>query len=290
MEIKSGLVPRWMADLLNGRRDDTAVERRGKGITESGSADDGSDLPAVVSPIPAATAPIIASLSAREEDQSVQMSSSPGGGRSLSPGRDPWTVPAPPRTVTAALYAPAGTPDENQSKQMSELRRYALRKGWEVLEFRERHARAGTRPVFNEMMRRTPQFNTVLIGSLDCFGRTLADLHASLSRLQRKSIRFIALHDDVDVDPKTGAGASFFNDLTLLVKVGSNMNASNVRAGIARARSLGKHCGRPPRRFSRTQACQLRQEGLSLSVIAARLGVPASTVADALKAQKRPPS
>jgi DNA invertase Pin-like site-specific DNA recombinase len=126
--------------------------------------------------------------------------------------------------------------------------------------------------------------------SLDCFGRTLADLHASLSRLQRKSIRFIALHDDVDVDPKTGAGASFFNDLTLLVKVGSNMNAGNVRAGIARARSLGVHCGRPPRRFSRAQACRLRQEGLSLSVIAARLGVPASTVADALKAQKRPQS
>jgi DNA invertase Pin-like site-specific DNA recombinase len=289
MDIKSVLVPRWMADLLNGRRDDTAEERRGS-ITESGSADDGSDLPALVSPIPAATAPIIVSVSARQEDQSVQMPSSPGGDRSLSPGRDPWTVPAPPRTVTAALYAPAGTPDENQSKQMSELRRYALRKGWEVLEFRERHARAGTRPVFHEMMRRTPQFNTVLIGSLDCFGRTLADLHASLSRLQRKSIRFIALHDDIDVDPKTGAGASFFNDLTLLVKVGSNMNAGNVRTGIARARSLGKPCGRPPRRFSRTHASRLRQEGLSLSVIAARPGVPASTVADALKAQKRPPS
>jgi DNA invertase Pin-like site-specific DNA recombinase len=290
MDIKSGLVPRWMADLLNGRRDDTAVERRGEGITESGSADDGRDLPAVVSPVPAATAPIIASVSTRQEDQSVQMSSSPGGDRSLSPGRDPWTVPAPPRTVTAALYVPAGTPDENQSKQMSELRRYALRKGWEVLEFRERHARAGTRPVFNEMMRRTPRFSTVLIGSLDCFGRTLADLHASLSRLRRKGIRFIALHDEVDVDPKTGAGASFFNDLTLLVRVERNMHAGNVRTGIARARSLGKPCGRPPRRFSRTEACQLRQEGLSLSVIAARLGVPASTVADAVKGQKQPPS
>jgi DNA invertase Pin-like site-specific DNA recombinase len=229
------------------------VVHRGKGITESGSAVDGSDRPTVVLPIPR------------------------------------WAVLHPSRTVTAALYAPAGTPDENQSQQLSELRDYALRKGWEMLEFRERRARAGTRPVFNQMMRRsrTPRFQTVLVGSLDCFARSLADLQASLSWLQGKGIRFIALHDEVDVDPKTGAGESFFNDLTLLAKAQSNMNARNVRAGIDRARSLGVHCGRPPRRFSRAEACQLRQEGLSLRVIAARLGVPTSTVADALKAQKR---
>jgi putative DNA-invertase from lambdoid prophage Rac len=218
-------------------------------------------------------------VSTREKDQSMQMSSSPGGGRPLSPG-----------TVTAGLYAPADTTDENQSKQLSELRRYASARGWEVLEFRERHARAGTRPVSSQMMRRsrTPRFNLVLVGSLDCFVRSLAELHASLSWLQGLGIRFLALHENVDVDPKTGAGKSFFDNLTLLAKAGKNMNARNVRAGIARARSLGVQCGRPPRKFSRAKAYQLRQEGLSLRAIGVRLGVPASTVADAIKAQKRP--
>jgi hypothetical protein len=39
-----------------------------------------------------------------------------------------------PGTVIAGLYAPADTTDENQSKQLSELRRYASVRGWEVLE------------------------------------------------------------------------------------------------------------------------------------------------------------
>jgi hypothetical protein len=45
----------------NGRTDDTAVDRRGKGITESGSADVGSDPPAVVMPASAATHRLIVS-------------------------------------------------------------------------------------------------------------------------------------------------------------------------------------------------------------------------------------
>jgi hypothetical protein len=46
----------------------------------------------------------------------------------------------------------------------------------------------------------------------------------------------------------------------------------------------GMHGGRPRRHFSRAHARQLRQQGLSIRAIGARMGVPASTVADALKA------
>jgi hypothetical protein len=135
MEIRSGLVPKWVADRLNGRRDDTAGNGRGKGIAESERANDGSDPPAAVLPAPAATAALNVPVSTSEKDQSMQRSSP--GGRPLSP-----------RTVTAALYAPEGTTDENQSEQLSELRGYAERRDWEILEFRERRARAGTRPVY----------------------------------------------------------------------------------------------------------------------------------------------
>ena len=41
--------------------------------------------------------------------------------------------------------------------------------------------------------------------------------------------------------------------------------------------------GRPLRRFPRGQARKLRQQGLSIRAIGVRLGVPASTVADALR-------
>jgi hypothetical protein len=44
-----------------------------------------------------------------------------------------------------AIYVPVCTPDEDedQGTQMAELRRYALGQGWRVLEYRERHGRAG---------------------------------------------------------------------------------------------------------------------------------------------------
>jgi hypothetical protein len=45
--------------------------------------------------------------------------------------------------------------------------------------------------------------------------------------------------------------------------------------------------GRPLRSFPRAQARRLRTQGLSLRAIGARMGVPASTVADALKVTSR---
>lgn len=45
----------------------------------------------------------------------------------------------------------------------------------------------------------------------------------------------------------------------------------------------GAHGGRPRRSFPRAQARKLRKQGLSIRAIGARMGVPASTVADALK-------
>ena len=77
-------------------------------------------------------------------------------------------------------------------------------------------------------------------------------------------IRFIAMNERIDLNPKTGAGESFLSHLTMLAKAESKMIVRNVRAGVARAKSLGVHCGRPQRRFSRAQACKLRQEGLSI--------------------------
>jgi hypothetical protein len=45
--------------------------------------------------------------------------------------------------------------------------------------------------------------------------------------------------------------------------------------------------GRPLRSFPRAQARKLRNQGLSIRAISARMGVPASTVADALKVISR---
>ena len=244
MEIRHGLVPGWVSDALNTRKSDAAVEHSCGAITELGAADSGSDPQPQVLPTQTATA-------------------------------NPWTI-------TAAIYVPVTTPDEDQDTQRAALRQYALRRGWKMLEYCERRGRAGTRPALGQMMYRVRRrkFDVVLVESVDCFARSLAELSENVARLHRERIRFLAVGENIDIDPE--AGRSFFDTLTVLAKAERNMITRNVRAGVARAQSEGVHCGRPRRPFPRAEARKLRAQGCSIRAIAVQLGIPASTVADAL--------
>ena len=76
---------------------------------------------------------------------------------------------------TAAIYVPVSPRDQDQDTQIFELREYALRKGWEVVEYRETNTRAR---IFGRMMNDAwgHKFDAVLVQSLDCFACSLADL------------------------------------------------------------------------------------------------------------------
>ena len=77
--FQHGLVPQWMADLLNGRKDDAVADRKVDSITESGS-----DRRAEVFPTQAPTAEINVPLS-RPENNRI----SPSRGRRPSIGANP---------------------------------------------------------------------------------------------------------------------------------------------------------------------------------------------------------
>jgi putative DNA-invertase from lambdoid prophage Rac len=190
-----------------------------------------------------------------------------------------------PHHTKVAIYVSVGTPDEGEDSQMAELHQYAVGMGWTVLEYRERRGRAGTRPALGQLMYRLRQsrIDVVLVKSADCFARSLAELAENVARLYRENIRFLALGESIDINPRTEAGRRFFQDLTVLAKVERTMMTRNVRAGVAQAQSEGVHCGRPRRPFPRVEARKLRAQGLSIRAVAAQLGVPASTVADALQ-------
>jgi len=188
----------------------------------------------------------------------------------------------------AAIYVPVSIPDEDQDIRLSEMRRYAVRKNWRVLEYCERHARSRMRPVYNQMLRHAGRrrFDVVLVQSLDCFARSLAELSRSITSLHRFGIRFVAANDDIDMDPETNEGRMVLSILTVLVKAGKNMIGRNVREGVTEAQSKGVHCGRPRHSFPIAQALKLRKQGLTIRAVAVRIGFPASTVGAALKASK----
>jgi hypothetical protein len=71
-----------------------------------------------------------------------------------------------------------------------------------------------------------------------------------------------------------------------VVKVAAQLKihqSTKIRAGQRKAQLMGKHCGRPPREFDREKARRLRANGASFGAIAKVLGVPKSTVVDALR-------
>jgi len=250
-----------MVDRLNGRTDDAATD---DGVSRAESAP--SD--------PVGTT---------DGDRMVQKSSSPAGTH-WSTRRKPWSDRFP-HAVKAAVYVPVSKPDEDQNKEITELCDGGGRKGWKVIVFRERRARAGTRPIFDRMMGRcrTHKLHVVLVQSLDCLARSLADLCDDLTWLHELGIRVIALSGGQDLDPMTEEGQSFLHDLKIVVKAGGNMSVRKVHARVAKAKSPGAQGGRPRRSFPRAQAHKLRKQGLSIRAIGTRMGVPASTVADALK-------
>lgn len=193
-----------------------------------------------------------------------------------------------PWSPRVAIYVPVGIPDEDedQETQMAELRCKALDRGWwKVREYRERHGRAGTRPVLGQLMYRVRRrlFDLVLVRSADGFAQSLAELSENVARLYQQGIRFVAVDESIDINPETLAGRSFFEALTVLAKVEGKMISGNVRAGVARAQRAGVHCGRPRRPFPRAEARSLRTQGLTIRAIAEKFGIPESTVADALQ-------
>ena len=187
------------------------------------------------------------------------------------------------KNLKAAIYVSVGTPDKDQNTEMAEPLQYALRMGWKVREYRERHGRLGTRPVLSQMMYRPRRhkFDVVLVASMDCFARTLTELYENMDRLTLAGIRFVSL--DESIDTSTSQGRNFLQSLAVLAKVERNMISRNVRTGVVMAQSKGVHCGRPKRQFPRAEARQLRAQGISIRAIAAQLGIPASTVGDTLR-------
>jgi DNA invertase Pin-like site-specific DNA recombinase len=189
----------------------------------------------------------------------------------------------------AAIYVPVSAPNQNQDVMMGALRRVALHKNWRVREYRERHARSRIRPVCNHMLRDAGchRFDVLLVQSLDCFARSLAELSVRITSLHQLGIRFVAVNEGIDIDPETIESRMFLSTLTTLVNAEKNMIGRNVREGVTRAQGKGVHCGRPRHSFPIAQVLKLRTQGLSIRAIATRIELPASTVGTALKGRSK---
>ena len=179
-----------------------------------------------------------------------------------------------------ALYARVSTLDQNCDVQLEDLRRHASKRFARCYEYTDAGV-SGTqrhRPQLDALMRdaRKRVFDVVLVWKFDRFARSLKHLIDSLDEFNALGIHFISLTEGVDTTTSAGqllgAVAQFERDLI----------AERVRAGMAHARAMGKHIGRPRAAVDTAAVRALRSDGKSLRAIATTLGIPVSRVRRAL--------
>lgn len=186
-----------------------------------------------------------------------------------------------PAIARVALYARVSTlNNQDPEMQLAELREYAGRRGWQIVEEFADEGVSGckeSRPALNRLMadacRR--RFDAVLVWKIDRFGRSLKHLVNALAELVALGVAFISLRDNLDLS--TPSGRLMFQIIGAMAEFERALIQERVRAGIRNARAKGKRLGRPRVVVDASRIASLRACGNSWSQVQAKLGVSKGT-------------
>jgi DNA invertase Pin-like site-specific DNA recombinase len=181
---------------------------------------------------------------------------------------------------TVALYARVSTTDQNCEMQLDDLRRFANQRfgrAYEYVEFGV-SGKQRRRPRLDELLKDAHRrlFDVVLVWKFDRFARSVKHLVDSLEEFRALGIHFVGFTEGVDTT--SPSGELLFHIMGAVAHFERDLIAERVRAGIAHARAMGKHIGRPRARIDSERVIALRREGKSLRSIARTLAVPVSRV------------
>lgn len=172
-----------------------------------------------------------------------------------------------------AIYARVSTTDQNPELQLSELRKYARRRGFKVhREYVDRVSgtdkRTAQRVAFNELMAaaRKREFDVVLVWKYDRFARSLGVLVAALRDFETLHIDFISATQDIDTT--TSMGRLFFHIVGSFAEFEREIIVERVRAGLDNARAKGTTLGRPRDISVEHKVRKLRSAGVGIRAIA----------------------
>lgn len=124
---------------------------------------------------------------------------------------------------------------------------------------------------------RRREIDVVLVWRLDRWGRSVADLLATLQELDHLGVGFVSLTEALDLT--TPAGRAMAALLAVFAEFEREILRERVRAGLAHARQNGQKLGRP--RTAATKASEVRtlhRAGISKAEIARRLQIGRTSV------------
>lgn len=184
---------------------------------------------------------------------------------------------------------------QDEANQEPDCARMCEGRGWEPVYFRERESGAKVRPEWERVIEaaRTGAVQAVVFWSVDRVGRTRVEIMKDLWNLTRFQVAIVSCRERVVDIPRADATTSpllvivreqAIGWLTFAAEDERRKIIERTRAGLDRARALGKTLGRP-RRDPRPVAVALdlhRTGGLNITAAARQAGIPRATLRHAL--------
>ncbi|MEG4323597.1 MULTISPECIES: recombinase family protein [unclassified Microcoleus] len=186
--------------------------------------------------------------------------------------------------IRAIIYCRVSTDDQNCDRQERDLREFADRAGYEVVEaLRETASGASSdRPQRQKIMAaaQARKVSAVLVTEASRWSRSTVDLLGTLQDLNAWGISLVTL-SGISLDLNTPQGKLMAAILSAIAEFERDLIRERVKSGIAAARAKGRRFGRP--RVSESAIAfvhQLRAQGKSYSQIAVASGVSRTKVSE----------
>jgi DNA invertase Pin-like site-specific DNA recombinase len=178
----------------------------------------------------------------------------------------------------AAIYIRVSTTEQETGLQENELREFAARRGWEYEIFSDRGQSGAkdNRPALNQLLQqlRRKKFDVLVVWALDRLARSLRQLLTISEECKALGVDLVSLKQNIDTT--LPAGKLTFSVLGAVAEFEREMLRTRVVAGMAQARRVGKHIGRPARRrLSQAEMEKirlLRSQGKSVRQLAKQFG------------------
>ena len=177
--------------------------------------------------------------------------------------------------VACCIYARVSTAEQNAAMQLEELRVFAAKREWEIVEEFIDSGVSGSkesRPALNRLLAdaKRRKFDAVLVYRYDRFARSLRQLVNALSEFDALGIHFVSLHEGVGTS--TPNGRLVFGIFASIAEFERELIRSRVRSGLAAARAKGKRLGRPRVIVDARRIATLRKSGASWATVCQETG------------------
>lgn len=189
--------------------------------------------------------------------------------------------------MKVAIYTRVSTSGKGQDTEVQarELREYAARRGWAVVQEYADNGVSGakeSRPALDRLLQdaRRRKYDAVLCWKLDRIGRSLKHLVNLLAELEAVGVALVSFSDNLDLS--TPQGRLMFQIIGAMAEFERSLTVERVRSGLAHARAKGKRLGRPKVNVNAAHIARLRDGGASWATVCRETGLSKGTAQRAI--------